>query len=232
MKQLLLKSLIVLILSFSSVQLSIAQLRFPNGTVLNLNTSINFLYFETEILFYTEPMTVDNYKWEKISDSVDTRWLIGSCFNGDCWNGLPAEGTFIKSFGINDTTGFIRFHVETYDTNGKSVIKYRVFNKNNPAEQAELTFNITFQKELGINDYKSKYQHISIFQNSSDQTISIHFNQTEKINNCRIIDINGKIIRDIREMSNDILINNIPKGIYIIELKTTDHLYRNKFLSY
>jgi hypothetical protein len=232
MKQFLIKNLIVLILSFSSIQLSIAQLRFPNGTILNLNTSINILYFQTEILFYTGPLTVDNYKWQKISDSVDTHWFISSCFNGDCWNGLPYEGTFVKSFGINDTTGFIRFHVETYDTNGKSVLKYRVFNKNNIAEQAELTFNITFEKELGIKTVQSNSNTFCVLQNVANHSIRIQYNNPESLISSRIIDINGKTLREIRDLDKDILIDDLVKGIYIIELTSTNHLYRKKFISF
>ena len=103
------KKIILLFIIISAFHISKAQLSFQKGTVLNLNTHINFLYFETEILFHTGKYKVNEYYWEKLNDSVDTRWLIGSCFNGDCWNGLPSKSNFVKDYGFNDTTGFILF---------------------------------------------------------------------------------------------------------------------------
>jgi hypothetical protein len=219
------------LLIFSIIFLSNAQLRFPKGTELNLKTGVNFLYFETEILFYTGPLTVDNYKWVKISDSTDSRWLIGSCFNGDCWNGLPETGTFIKSFGINDTTGFIRFHIETHDTNGKSVIRYRVVNKNNPSEFADLTFNVIFEKGLGFNPYSVNSTPLKIYR-KADNLLSLQLNKPEEFLSGSITDLSGKPVVKISGFNNEIQLGSIQKGIYIIRIQTKDHLYSQKFLNY
>jgi len=232
MKRLIYQIVIISLLSFSTIFVSNAQLRFPNGKVMDLYTHVNSLYFETEIRFYTGSLSVDNYNWEKISDSIDTRWLIGSCFNGDCWNGLPSNGGFIKSFGINDTTGFIRFHIDTYDTNGKSVIKYRVVNKNDPSDQAELTFTIIFEKELGIETDQSHFQPISVFKNTANNSIRIQFNGSGQLLSCRIIDIKGNIVFETDKPGKVFMIDNLAKGVYIVELKTIDNTCFKKIINY
>lgn len=224
------KKFIIFLLLFPSIFVSKAQLSFPKGTELNLYTHINFLYLETEILFHTGKVLVNEYEWEKISDSVDTRWLIGSCFNGDCLNGLPPKGAFSKSFGINDTTGFIRFHIETHDTNGKSVIKYKVVNKNDSSDQAELTFNIIFEKELSVPNDQSQLKPITIFQNAENNTIRIQFNKAEPLLNGRIIDMQGRTVYKLTTPFRNFTIDQLTEGIYIVELKSAKNIYTQKFI--
>ena len=76
--------LIGLISLFTGISKSNAQMHFPNGSNLNLNTNNSVLYLETRILFNTGIYKSSDYRWEKISDSIDSRWFVTSCFNGDC----------------------------------------------------------------------------------------------------------------------------------------------------
>jgi hypothetical protein len=222
------KKLLLLLLLFLTISVSKAQLSFPKGSTLDLNTNINFLYFETEILFHTGKILVSEYDWEKVSDSIDTRWLIGSCFNGDCWNDLPQKGSFVKDYGFNDTTGFIRFHVETYDTNGKSVIQYKVVNRNNLADQALLTFNITFKKFVGIADNDKINKAITIYQDGNNA--NIQFNLPESIIVGRIMDMQGKTTRQYTSPKSQIEVEDLTNGLYIIEIKTAKNTYIKKFI--
>jgi hypothetical protein len=139
--------LITILIQYSKSQ---AQLRFPNGNVLDLRTSNNFLYLETRILFNTGEYKSSDYNWVKLSDSLDPNWFVTACFNGECRTELSPNGSFLSDYGIDDTTCFIAFHVETYDFDGKSVIKYRVYNKNNISDQSDLIFNITFEDKSNI----------------------------------------------------------------------------------
>ena len=92
------------------------------------------------------------------------------------------------------------------------MIKYRVFNKKNLTEQAELTFNIIFEKELGINSDQIALPGFSILQNR-DNHISIHLAKTERFLGGQIIDINGKTVRKIQDISNELLLGDIPTGV-------------------
>ncbi len=126
-----------------------AQIRLPDGNTLQLVSGSNLLYLETRILFTTGKYKADDYRWLKISDSLDSRWLVTACFNGDCRNDLVPSGQFIKDFGLNDTTCFIAFHVETMNFDGTSRIQYKVINTRDTTDQALLTYRITYSRALG-----------------------------------------------------------------------------------
>lgn len=128
-----------------------AQLTFPAGTVLNLQSNNAFMYQETGIFFNTGINKVTDYRWYKMpSDSLDSRWDFQACMNGDCKVGLPASGDFITDFGINDTTGFIKFHVTTMGLNGASWLSYCVAHKSDTADQAVLTWNVRYTNNTGL----------------------------------------------------------------------------------
>lgn len=156
--------LIGLISLFTRISESNAQMHFPNGSTLNLNTNNSVLYLETRILFNTGIYKSSDYRWEKISDSIDSRWFVTSCFNGDCKNELLQSGQFIRDFGVNDTTCFLAFHVDCNEHNGKSVIKYNVFNSKNMNDYATLTFNINYTNMSSVESTDS-YQNFKIFPN-------------------------------------------------------------------
>lgn len=143
---------ILLIACCSFIRVACAQIHFPYGNVLNLNTSNELVYMETRILFNTGKYQSDDYCWKKISDSLDSRWLVTSCFNGDCRNDLLQSGCFIRDFGLNDTTCFLAFHVESHGYEGNSLIRYHVFNKNDSNDNADLIYNIHYYNPSEINE--------------------------------------------------------------------------------
>jgi hypothetical protein len=147
-----LRILFVIGLAFSLVPLAgRAQMSFPNGKTVDLVTTNDMLYLETRLVFNIGKHKADQYRWEKISDSSDSRWFLGSCFNGECRNGLPDTGNFMTTFGLADSLCFLAFHVETNGIDGKAVIKYRVTNRYDSTETADLTINVTYQNPSGIN---------------------------------------------------------------------------------
>jgi len=172
----------------SSVGFASAQIKFPNGNVLNLYTANNLMYLETRIIFNTGKYKADDYRWEKISDSLHNKWFVTACFNGDCRNDLLQSGNFMSDFGLNDTTCFIAFHVETFGFNGSSVIKYKVYNKNNPSDSAHLIYNIHYTDEAAIQ--KPAHAQIRIV-NPVRNVISI-LNVNEPIEEVILMDYQGK----------------------------------------
>ena len=165
------KTFFCFILIIAASKMLTAQLSFPNGNVLNLKTSEQYLYIETQILFNTGKFKANDYSWDKKLDSIDSKWFVTACFNGDCKNDLLQSGTFLKDFGLNDTTCFIAFHVETHEYTGTSKIIYRVFNKNNPLDSATLYFNISYSKPSGLNDLMEN--NLNIYPNPVTNKINI-----------------------------------------------------------
>ncbi|MBL6963346.1 MAG: T9SS type A sorting domain-containing protein [Bacteroidetes bacterium] len=205
-----------------------AQLSFPNGNVLNLNTHLDYLYFETEVLFHTGNYIVDDYRWEKISDSVDNRWLVHACFNGDCWISLPDSSNFVGEYGINDTTAFIRFHVWSYQFDGGLTIKYRVINNKDSLDQAVLTFNIHYSYAIGINDKSPFREYDEMYPNPVRAELYFNSANISEFKSLRIIDIGGKTVFESSYVAEYLDISQLPKGFYIISVGTSDQLINRK----
>lgn len=182
------KNLVFLIFLYLSMGSSKAQISFPDSNVLNLHTTNDVLYYETRILFNTGKYKSDDYKWEKISDSLDSRWFFTSCFNGDCRLELLQSGSFIKDFGINDTTCFIAFHVLTNGYDGRSVIKYRVYNKTDTSDKADLIYNINYKYVAAVETKANDELKVSNTENSQ----LVIFNSSKLIDKVFLYDMDGK----------------------------------------
>jgi hypothetical protein len=216
--------LIGLISLFTGISESNAQMRFPNGSTLNLNTNNSVLYLETRILFNTGIYKSSDYRWEKISDSIDSRWFVTSCFNGDCKNELLQSGQFIRDFGVNDTTCFLAFHVDCNEHNGNSLIKYNVFNSKNMNDYATLTFNINYTNMSSVESIDS-YQNFKIFPNPANENLTIYNNNKETFD-IELLDSQGLIVDCINSHSYLLHIplskNKYSKGIYFVRITSNE----------
>ncbi len=209
-----------------------AQISFPNGNVLNLNTTNGFLYLETRVFFHTGNFKSDDYAWNKISDSLDSNWLVTACFNGDCKDDLVQSGNFIKDYGLNDTTCFIAFHVETHGYNGTSVIKYKVFNKNNIADSAHLIFNITYMNATGINELIQN--DFDFYPSPAINNLTIQTKTDLQNTDVKVLNVLGGIQfeKTISFFGNktQLDISNLIQGVYFIVIKANDKLVIRKFI--
>lgn len=221
-----LRFLLIGLLSFIlGLTKSKAQIRFPMGNTLDLKTNNSVLYLETRILFTTGIFKSSDYRWEKVSDSLDSRWSISSCFNGDCKNDLLQSGQFIPDFGLNDTTCFIAFHVDCNEHNGKSVIKYNVFNTKSMTDFGTLVFNISYTNTSSIQSVNS-IERFNIYPNPATNVLSISnlFNDKFEL---EIMDIQGKIIDSMRSDNNLISIvldkDSYKPGLYFLKLTSNEN---------
>ncbi len=210
--------LISMMLGFTGI--SSAQLVFPNGPTLNLETSKQILYIETDIHFYTGSYTITDYTWERqTDDSVNLDWDLQACMNGDCKIGLPSSGYFITDFGINDTTGFIRFHVNSYGLSGSTRLRYLVQNKINFNDNAVLEFNITYTNSTGLDELNNQLS-FAVYPNPTAENIQLSLPKDEW-KTLKIVNTNGQLMPvDITETG---LLNtgNYPEGIYF--MSTSGH---------
>lgn len=213
------RNLILLFFLLVSFGISKAQISFPDSNVLNLHTTNDVLYYETRILFNTGKYKSDDYKWEKISDSLDSRWFFTSCFNGDCRLELLQSGSFIKDFGINDTTCFIAFHVLTNGYDGRSVIKYKVYNKTDTSDKADLIYNINYKYlaavETNIND------ELKVSNTENGQLVI--FNSKEIVDKVTLYSLEGKNISQWinPETQNGIVsldLSYLQEGVYYLNI--------------
>lgn len=211
------KILILIFFSFGLFK-SYAQLSFPNGTVLDLETTHATLYIETGILFHTGNYTVTDYNWSRaFIDSLDPRWDFQACMNGDCKIGLPASGSFISNFGMNDTTGYIRFHVSTFNLSGKSTVKYYVTNNLDPADNALLTFNINYRNTTAVENIGAIQPLFWVYPNPTSGSLNIK-GLVESDSKIRIYNTLSELVYEGMPNENSIeqslSITSLPEGIY------------------
>lgn len=147
------KNILTLLLGLSfGLSIHAQSMYFPKGNTLNLSVYKDVLYTETDIRFHTRNSVSTDYSWLVIFDSIDARWELSMCANGDCKVAIPFSGNFIKDFGDNDTTVFMRFHVNTNLYNGSSRIGVKAYNRNNPEVADTLWFNVTYTNTTGMGE--------------------------------------------------------------------------------
>ena len=223
------KTFFCFILIIAASKMLTAQLSFPNGNVLNLKTSEQYLYIETQILFNTGKFKANDYSWDKKLDSIDSKWFVTACFNGDCKNDLLQSGTFLKDFGLNDTTCFIAFHVETHEYTGTSKIIYRVFNKNNPLDSATLYFNISYSKPSGLNDLMEN--NLNIYPNPVTNKINIETMLDLQNATLNIVNSLGEIVMKKQLISDtEFDISNFKNGFYFLNIVSNNYTVFRKFI--
>ena len=183
-------TILIILLGLNIFELK-AQITFPQGNSLNLNSGNELMYLETRILFHTGKFKASDYRWSKIYDSLDNRWFITSCFNGDCRNDLLQTGNFVTDFGIKDTMCFIAFHVETKGITGISKIRYRVYNSKLPSDSADLIYNIAYANPLKVVENRTDRVKIT---NPISNIIKIH-NLMEQPESIILADISGRKVK-------------------------------------
>ncbi len=223
--------LISLVLYTSDIR---AQITVPNGNTLNLSTNNDFLYIETRVYFNTGIYTPNDYKWEKIFDSLDNRWFFTACFNGECRNELADSGNFINDYGLNDTTAFIAFHVETYKYDGSSKIRYKVYNKYDSSDQEYLTFNIEYKNNTDISEYPGIYPYQIKIINPAIDAISV-MNLNSSIGDIFLYDALG---REVCTWNSPTIVNDkinldLPlglSGVFILKMSINGILNQQKII--
>lgn len=207
---------LLLIFSVSGLSSLRAQISFPNGNVLNLDTQIDLLYLETRVIFNTGIYKSDDYRWEKISDSLDKSWFVTACFNGDCRNDLLQSGNFIKDFGLNDTTCFIAFHVETKGYTGKSVIKYRIINIKDTSDNAIVIYNIAYTNVANILKIPPLSNEISVYPNPAIDKLVVKIGNMNPDFVFNVYKSTGELVKcqNLYRMNCIFDISNFPAGIY------------------
>jgi len=175
--------------TFIQLNQGFAQINFPQGNVLNLETDLKTMYLETRILFNTGKYKAEDYQFKKLSDSIDKRWFISSCFNGDCQNDLPIAGKFMNDYGLNDTSCFIAFHVETFGLGSSVNINYRVYNLKNISDSATLIFNITYLNFAATN---LKTTNPIKIVNPVRKNLSIFYPSVSSLDEVKLIDLQGR----------------------------------------
>jgi endoglucanase len=91
-------------------------------------------------------------------------------------------------------------------------------------------FEFEFLSSLNIASYESNT--ITIFPNPVLEKIYIKLNNQQIINNLKIIDVNGRIVKKIKPsvFGGFYNLSNLKPGIYILILETNEGRYQKKLI--
>jgi hypothetical protein len=186
------------------------HISFSKSKVLHLKSQVELLYTETEIRFYTHGFTGDQMKWDVIFDSLDNRWAFDACANGDCRIGLTDTGTFVTDYGVNDTTVYFRYHVNTKGFNGTSKIGIKVYHPNITNINDTMWMNIT---------YYNPSTSVDEITNQVNYNFTVHDNSivfAKNIHQIKLFNMIGQIISE--ELNITEIQKPSIKGLYLMEI--------------
>ncbi len=208
-----------------------AQISFPKSNVVDTIINVDVAYDETRIFFNTGKYKSSDYRYEKVSDSIHPDWLVTSCFNGECVNFLSDYGRFIADFGINDTTCFIAFHVESHDINGKSKIHYKVINTKDSADIANLYYDITYRSPTGITEFSgNNMAQFSCYPNPASGSVNIA-SADNKGFNVMITSLQGQTLinRNYTQTGRAAVdVSQLKSGLYIVRVQQGKAVFTHK----
>lgn len=217
----------VLLLLLTAIEAK-AQLTFPNGKNLKIESKENHLYFETEVLFHTGKYLITDYNFVKTNSNSPKSWLLMACMNGDCKGNLSDSGNFIKDFGFNDTTGFIRVHVFTNDSLGTANYSYKIINRYDSLDFAEISVSITNNFNVSVKEPNKLIKKWTI-QNNIIEFCPIELSSHQKF---FIYDLNGKAVVSQMNLQNQMTrfdFNNYKSGNYIFMISSGNNKESIKF---
>lgn len=168
------------------------------------------------------------FKWEKISESVPSNWEASVCDNFVCYTVLMDSGATNPVYPTE--SGFILLHVTPHVTYGTAIIRYAIWDIENPTRRDTLTFITTVNEPSGISETEHK-NIFSVFPNPASNSVTIISEQPSGFEFC-IADASGRRISS--GISNTeaavVSIENFPNGIFLISISESNKSLSTKKL--
>ncbi len=218
-----LQKLLVVFLVLLLSNCAMAQISFIDSAYKTLNSDQELLYEETKITFNTGIYRSTDYRFEKISDSICTDWIVTACFNAECWNELLDSGHFIDDYNPDSNSCFIAFHVFSLGKDGRSKIRYRVINELDSSDRAVLTWDVSYHNPLSLNS--AGIGQFSVWPNPSNKIWTISLSEDIPTDVMMLYDSQGRrVMAEVQFSFKKIEVNalDLSDGIYtlVIPLKS------------
>ncbi len=180
-------------------------------TISQLNTSSNTITLE----------------WEKISESVPVSWEASVCDNRICYAILQDTGTMNPV--APSETGFLLLHITGHVNYGTAVIRYAVWDINNPALKDTLTYILTVDQNSGIAETNNN-KIFTVYPNPTKDQINIASGFQAGFT-YSVINLTGEEVQSGHSEVNSVIFStgNFPSGIYFLKLTPVDSGIDNKF---
>ena len=83
---------------------------------------------------------------------------------------------------------------------------------------------------LAIAQLNTKQTQLSIYPNPTSDFLNIQTLMNAQVSNIKIIDIMGKVVLESKEISNNINVQKLSKGIFVIQIDIENKNYQQKFI--
>jgi len=211
-----LKSCICIVAFLATIQTAFAQsyTHSPNDTIIsNANYNDVNVYNITQIHPTNDTLF---FKIKKQSVSMPSTWEASLCTNGNCFTTL-IDSTTMGPIVVGDN-GLMSLHLNPHFEAGTGIIRYTIYATNTPNQIDTLTWIITANGSVGINDIE-KNNSIAIYPNPTNNQLTIHTNY-EKGFDYLLTDFLGNII--IQNHSNNrntsLHTNQMSNGNYVLTI--------------
>ncbi|HYV92388.1 MAG TPA: T9SS type A sorting domain-containing protein [Chitinophagales bacterium] len=158
--------------------------------------------------------------WQKVSADVPALWEALICDNNNCYNDLKENGV-MHPVPVSEYA-FLSVHVTPHTNAGTAIIRYVVWETNNPVSRDTLTWIIS----AGLTGIENQTTVPVSLILSGDQ-LFIHGSTGEEL---RIMNMQGQILLESKMtcVNTAIDLSHYPKGIFLIELQGENSLITKK----
>lgn len=160
--------------------------------------------------------------WEKVSDVLQGSWSAMICDNSVCYPDLKDSGSMLPV--LPGEYGLLSLHITALAEGGEALIRYAVWEINNPLEKDTLTWIINSV----ITGVGAMEDH-NLYTIVSGNQLLIHSSQNLK-GTARLLNLQGThmITGTLSGAESHINIGRLPSGIYILELAASTNRIRSK----
>ncbi|MBP7388752.1 MAG: T9SS type A sorting domain-containing protein [Chitinophagales bacterium] len=167
------------------------------------------------------------FQWKKVSESVPANWEASVCDNEVCYVSLVDSGTTNPVFPTE--AGFILLHVTPHVNYGTAIIRYAIWDINNPILKDTLTFITTATAPSAITETGSKST-FATFPNPANNNINIQFSDNEEYNMAIFNPLGQWIFSGVFTANSQLSTANWLNGIYTISISDNKSSFTKKII--
>lgn len=160
------------------------------------------------------------YKYELISNTFPAAWSYSLCDYGNCFVGVPANGTMsaiTQSEAENDVIGWFKLNLTVGDNYGEGVVKLYVYDSNDYNRGDTVSWNISWYA-TSASIAANKLNETILFPNPATESFAISIDG----------EYHGTIVNslgeEVRKISGSTLtqqpIADLESGIYFVNVST------------
>lgn len=185
-----------------------------------LNSSILTDY---DIKFSTPQPEGITYKWEKISNTFNSRWSYSLCDYGSCHIIIPQQATMTAitlSEAQNGLEGFFLLSVDVSNIPGEGEIVLYVFDSQDHSRGDTVSFYVNYSAPISTKELEDNKQYLSFYPNPAKDEISIETG-SNTADFVLVTNVMGQTIlkKELSENANQKLdVSSLNPGVYFLSL--------------